>query len=170
MLPPTDGKAEDLCMEAVRRWKQLWTLGNVRTSYDSIDDVSVAILDNTFAAPPSVCIPYSLNCFDASHIRNAFPFDIRRIDEVVIGDHKAFFLHFNIIDHELRKLLRNIRDRNVKLYYNDLWFWHLKLRGTFTILEQTFLHSHADLNDLDDYIPYMTWVRMNDFITTFLSS
>lgn len=171
MLPPTDGRAEDLCLEAVRRWKQLWTFGNVRTTYgDSIDDVSVAVLDNTYSSPPSVCIPYSLNCFDESHVRLAFPHDIRRIDEVVIGDHKAFFLHFNIIDHELRSLLRNIRDRPVKLYYHDQWFWHLKLRGQFRLLEQTFLDSGQDLNLLDDYIPHMTSLRMIAFTTTFLSS
>jgi hypothetical protein len=170
MLPPTHGTAQELCEEAVRRWKQLWTFGNVRTSYDSIDDVSVAILDNTYSAPPSVCIPYSLNCFNESHVRLAFPFDIRRIDEVVIGDHKAFFLHFNIIGDELRTLLRNIRDRPVKLYYHDQWFWHLKLRGSFTLLEQTFLHSRHHLDLLDDYIPHMTLHRMIQFTTTFLSS
>jgi hypothetical protein len=171
MLPPTDGRAKDLCEEAVRRWKQMWTFGNVRTTYgDSIDDVSVAVLDNTISMPPSVCIPYSLNCFDASHVRLAFPFPIRRIDEVVIGDHKAFFLHFHIIDQPLRELLRNIRDRNVKLYYHDQWFWHLKLRGQFTLLEQTFLDSGHDLDLLDDYIPVMTLNRIIAFTTTFLSS
>jgi hypothetical protein len=169
MLPPTNGKAKDLCEEAVRRWKQLWKFGNVFTNYDSIDDVSVAVLDNTFAAPPSVCIPYSLNCFDESHVRLAFPFPIRRIDQVVIGDHKAFFLHFHIIADELRELLRNIRDRNVKLYYHDQWFWHLKLRGQFRLLEQTFIDSGDDLNLLDDYIPHMTLHRMREFITMTLS-
>jgi serine/threonine protein phosphatase PrpC len=171
MLPPTHGTAEKLCEEAVRRWKQLWTFGNVRTTYgDSIDDVSVAILDNTYSSPPSVCIPYSLNCFDESHVRLAFPFPIRRIDQVDIGDHKAFFLHFHIIDDELRSLLRNIRDRNVKLYYHDQWFWHLKLRGQFILLEQTFLDSGHHLDLLDDYIPHMTSLKMNAFTTTFLSS
>jgi len=160
MLPPTDGKAKDLCLEAVRRWKQLWKFGNVSTTYDSIDDVSVAILDNTFASPPSVCIPYSLNCFDASHVRLAFPFDIRRIDEVVIGDHKAFFLHFHFLSTELRTLLRNIRDKPVKLYYHDQWFWHLKLRGQFTFLEQDFLDSSLDLDSFDDYIPSMCLQRI----------
>jgi len=165
MLPPTIGKASELCQEGVKRWKQLWKFGDVRTTYDSIDDVSVAILDNTYFSPPSICIPYSLNCFTEQHIRSAFPFDIRTVDEVVIGDHKAFFLHFNIPCDSLRELLRNIRDRPVKLYYNDTWFWHLKLRGHTTLLEQ----EHLDLGDVGDvdYIPTSIRTKMQHFILHF---
>jgi hypothetical protein len=168
MLPPTDGKAQDLAEEGVRRWRQMWKFGDVRTSYgDCIDDVSVAVIDTTYCAPPSICIPYSLNCFTEEHVRLAFPFEIRKFDEAIVGDHKVFFLHFNYMNDELRELLRNVRDKPVKLYYHDDWFWHLKLRGSCTILEEEFV-GHS-LDDLDDYIPSMARLRMTQFITTILS-
>lgn len=171
MLPPTDGKAQQLAQEGVRRWKQLWTFGDVRTTYgDSIDDVSVAVLDTTYCAPPSICIPYSLNCFTEEHVRLAFPFEIRKFDEAIVGDHKVFFLHFNYMNDELRELLRNVRDKPVKLYYHDDWFWHLKLRGTTILLEQEFIDSGKSLDNLDDYIPSLSTIRMTQFITTILSS
>ena len=163
MLPPTVGTAQQLAEEGVRRWRQLWKFGDVRTTYgDCIDDVSVAILDTTYCAPPSICIPYSLNCFTEEHVRLAFPFEIRRVDEVIVGDHKVFFLHFNYMNDELREFLRNVRDRPVKLYYNDHWFWHLKLRGNITILEEEFIGQSLD--DLHDYIPYNSRLRMTTFI------
>ncbi len=171
MLPPTLGKAQDLAEEGVRRWKQIWKFGDVRTTYgDSIDDVSVAILDNTICAPPSICIPYSLNCFTEEHVRLAFPYPIRRMDEVVIGDHKVFFLHFGVMDESLRHLLRNIRDKPVKLYYHDDWFWHLKLRGLPILLEQEFIDSGYSLDLLHDFIPLMARKRITEFTTTILSS
>jgi serine/threonine protein phosphatase PrpC len=162
MLPPTTGVAQALAEEGVRRWKQLWTFGNVRTTYgDSIDDVSVAVLDTTCCAPPSICIPYSLNCFTEEHVRLAFPFQIRKFDEAIVGDHKVFFLHFNYMTDELREFLKNVRDRTVKLYYHDEWFWHLKLRGKCTILEQDFIGQSLD--QLDDYIPTLSLKRMQLF-------
>lgn len=164
MLPPTVGLAKDLAHESVKRWKQLWKFGHVRTTYDSIDDVSVAILDNTYFSPPSICIPYSLHCFDETHVRTAFPFDIRSVDEAIIGDHKAFFLHFNIPCDSLRELLRNIRDRPVKLYYNDSWFWHLKLRGSSSLLEQECIHSNVHIHD---YVPSLSRKLIHDFLSNF---
>jgi hypothetical protein len=165
MLPPTVGTAQRLAEEGVRRWRQLWKFGDVRTTYgDCIDDVSVAILDTTYCAPPSICIPYSLNCFTEEHVRLAFPFEIRKCDEVMVGDHKVFFLHFNYMNDELREFLRNVRDKNVKLYYHDDWFWHLKLRGNITILEQEFIGKSLD--DLHDYIPYNSRLRIQQFIDT----
>jgi len=156
MLPPTVGRAKDLAEEGVRRWKQLWKFGDVRTTYgDSIDDVSVAILQNT----PCICIPYSLNCFDQTHVRLAFPFEIQRVDEVLIGDHKAFFLHFYSTCDGLQTLLRNIRHKPVKLYYNDSWFWHLKLRHSF--IEQDFI----DIGD--EYIPSYSRHKILHFLSTF---
>ena len=162
MLPPTGGLAKDLAHEAVRRWKQMWTFGDVRTTYgDSIDDVSVAILDNTYFSQ-TICIPYYLNCFDESHVRAAFPFDIHSIDSVLIGDHKAFFLHFYKPCDGLRSLFRNIRDRPVKLYYHDSWFWHLKLRHT-SLLEQ----EHIDSDFSIHYIPSLSRKRISDFLLNF---
>jgi len=165
MLPPTIGTAKQLALQAVKRWKQFWKFGDVRTTYgDSIDDVSVAILDNTHFSPPSVCIPYSLNCFDEQHVRDAFPFSIRTVDTVVIGDHKVFFLHFNIPCDGLRELLRNIRDKNVKLYYNDSWFWHLKLRGSSSLLEQECIEESIDIHE---YIPLLSRLRISEFLSYF---
>lgn len=170
MLPPTGGNAKQLCEEGVRRWKQTWKFGDVQTTYgDSIDDVSVAILDNTIALPPSVCIPYSLSCFTEKHVRDSFPLPIRKIDEVLLGDHKVFFLHLDKITDST--LLQNIRDKNVKLYYHDDWFWHLKLRSKhFTLLEQEFIDSGKPFSEYDDYIHSNTCKKLHDFIIMTQSS
>jgi len=156
MLPPTNGRAKDLALEAVRRWKQFWKFGDVTTTYGDIDDVSVAILDNTHLSS-TICIPYSLNCFTTQHVRNSFPFDIHSIDEAIVDDHKVFFLHFNSPCHGLRLLFKNIRDRQVKLYYNDTWFWHLKLRDN-SLLEH-------DSIDIHDYIPHISRSKINLFLS-----
>ena len=157
MLPPTVGKAKDLAQEAVKRWKQFWKFGDVSTTYgDSIDDVSVAILENTF----SICIPYSLHCFHEKHIRDSFPFDISSVHQAIVGDHKVFFLHFNNPCQGLLSLFRNIRERPVKLYYNDSWFWHLKLRSS--IFEQ------EDSSFSFDYIPSLSRKRIQQYLEHFI--
>ena len=125
MLPPTTGTAKELCEEAVRRWKQHWIFGDIKTTYgDSIDDVSVAILDNTEAIPPIICIPYSLSFFTIKHIKESFPLPIYHIHETILDKNKVFFLYL----YPTRDpLLTNILNKDVKLYYNDHWYWHLKL-------------------------------------------
>ena len=165
MLPPTIGTAKILCEEGVRRWKQYWTFGNSKTTYSDYDDVSVAILDNAIALPPSVCIPYSLSCFQEKHLRTAFPFHIYKIDEVLIRDHKAFFLHFDTLSTEHREFLQNIYHKSVKLYYNDHWFWHLKLRGHFQLIEQEFIDLEIPLHHYHDFIPTFTFHKIISFLT-----
>jgi serine/threonine protein phosphatase PrpC len=159
MLPPTHGTAQNLALEALRRWKQPWIFGNVSTTYDSHDDVSVAILDNYL---PSICIPYSLLCFNQQHLHLAFPFTISHIQEIILHDHKIFFLHFHYFSKELQELLRNIRDKHVKLYYHDHWFWNLKLR-THPLLEQSFI----DQDYSHDYIPHLSISRILLFLSHF---
>jgi hypothetical protein len=165
MLPPTVGKAKELAEEAVRRWNQEWIYGKHKTTYGgNIDDVSVAILDNTVAIPPSVCIPYSLSCFQEQHVRLAFPLPIRKVDEVIVGNHKLFFLHLHFLEDT--SLLRNIRDKPVKLYYHDDWFWHLKLRGHFTPLPQEFIDLGLSLDHYDSFIPSSSFTQMTTFLQT----
>ena len=163
MLPPTEGKAQALAEEAVRRWKQKWSFLGTKTHYgESMDDVSVAILDNQVAIPPTVCIPYSLSCFTEEHVRFAFPLPIHKVDEVCVGNHKLFFLHLHILqDHSF---LRNIYEKQVKLYYHDDWFWHLKLRGFYTLLPQEFIDSGLSLEHYDTYIPSASITKMMTFL------
>ena len=161
MLPNTDGTAKELCEHALSRWKQKWHFQGQFTTFDAPDDIAVSLLVHS----PCVCIPYSLSSFSSHHVRTAFPFDICKIDEVVRGDHKLFFLHFQNISHELRDLLTNISIRKVKLYYHDDWFWHLSLRSS--VLEQSYLDSSIPL---DDYINDYSLLRIMKFIKEIQSS
>jgi serine/threonine protein phosphatase PrpC len=165
MLPPTEGKAQALAEEAVRRWKQKWLFQGEKTDYGgSYDDVSVAILDNQVAIPPTVCIPYSIPCFTEEHVRYAFPLPIHKVDEVCVGNHKLFFLHLHLLqDHSF---LKDMHRKQVKLYWDDDWFWHLKLRGTFTLLPQEFIDLGLSLEHYENYIPAASITK----IVTFLHS
>ena len=163
MLPPTEGKAQALAEEAVRRWKQQWLFQGTYTNYgNSFDDVSVAILDNQVAIPPTVCIPYSLSCFTEEHVRLAFPLPIHKVDEIILQNHKLFFLHLHLLQDTT--FLRNIYEKQVKLYYHDEWFWHLKLRGSFTLLPQEFIDLGLSLEHYDDYIPTASIAKIMTFL------
>jgi hypothetical protein len=155
MLPKTDGTAQELCFDALSRWKQKWHFQGQLTTFDAPDDISVALLVHS----PVICIPYSLSSFSSDHVRTAFPFDIFKVDEVVYLDRKLFFLHFQNISSELRDLLKNIHLKKVKLYYHDTWFWHLSLRSS--VLEQSYLDSSIPL---DDYISNDSVFRIYKFI------
>jgi len=154
MLPKTNGTAQELCLDALARWKQKWHFQGTLTNFDSPDDISVALLVHS----PCICIPYSLSSFSSQHVRDAFPFPIYKVDEIVRDDRKLFFLHFCDISSDLRELLKNISIKNVKLYYHDHWFWHLTLRSS--VLEQDYLSGTMPL---DDYITDLSSLRMNLF-------
>ena len=160
MLPCTDGTAKELCLDALSRWKQPWHFQGTITSFDAPDDIGVALLVHS----PVICIPYSLASFSSHHVRTAFPFSVFKVDEVVCGDHKIFFLHFDSICHELYELFKHIHLKPVKLYYHDDWFWHLKLRSS--ILEQRYILGDVPL---DDYISDDSFLRIEYFTANFLS-
>ena len=155
MLPKTNGTAKELCLDSLSRWKQKWHFQGTLTNFDEPDDIGVALLVHS----PVICIPYSLSSFSSDHVRTAFPFPVFKVDEVVRDNHKIFFLHFDSICQELRKLLKNISIRNVKLYYHDDWFWHLKLRSS--VLEQRYLDSDILL---DDYVSDYSILKISRFI------
>jgi hypothetical protein len=160
MLPSTDGTAQELCLNALSRWKQKWHFQGTLTTFDAPDDIAVSLLVHS----PCVCIPYSLTSFTSDHLRHAFPFPVHKVDEVIYHDRKIFFLHFDSISSELRELLKHIHSRKVKLYYHDSWFWHLTLRSS--VLEQRYLDSDCPL---DDYISDLSVTILKDFITDFQS-
>ena len=155
MLPSTNGTAQELCQHALSRWKQKWHFQGQLTTFDEPDDIGVSLLVHS----PCVCIPYSLSSFSSDHVRNSFPFPIFKLDEIIRDDHKIFFLHFDSVCGELRDLLKNISIRNVKLYYHDDWFWHLKLRSS--VLEQRYLDSDILL---DDYVSDYSILQISRFI------
>jgi len=161
MLPVTEGTAKDLCLHALSRWKQPWSFQGTFTHFDAPDDIAVALLVHS----PVICIPYSLCSFTSEHVRASFPFDIYKVDEVLRNDHKLFFLHFSFISSDLRELLKNISIRNVKLFYHDTWFWHLKLRTS--VLEHDYLSSNIPL---DDYVTYDSIRRILKFTAETLSA
>ena len=161
MLPVTDGTAQELCEHALKRWKQKWLFQGTLTTFDAPDDIAVALLVHS----PCICIPYSLSSFSSDHVRNAFPFDIYKLDEIIRNDRKLFFLHFRNISSDLRELLKNISIRKVKLYYHDHWFWHLTLRSS--VLEQRYLDSDCSL---DDYVSCDSSFRILKFIKETLFS
>jgi len=160
MLPVTDGTAQELCEHALKRWKQKWLFQGTLTTFDAPDDISVALLVHS----PCICIPYSLCSFTSDHVREAFPFPIFKVDEVVYPDRKIFFLHFKNISSELRELLQNIFVKKVKLYYHDTWFWHLLLRSS--VLEQRYLDSDCSF---DDYVSDLSVSLIQKFIKETLS-
>lgn len=155
MLPKTNGTAQELCLHALSRWKQKWHFQGQLTTFDEPDDIGVALLVHS----PVICIPYSLSSFSSEHVRNSFPFDIYKVDEIIRHDHKIFFLHFHQISSDLRELLKNIHLKPVKLYYHDTWFWHLKLRSS--VLEADYLSSNCLL---DDYVTSYSLLRIKHFI------
>ena len=161
MLPNTNGTAKELCEHALSRWKQPWHFQGTVTTFDAPDDIGVALLVHS----PVICIPYSLTSFSSDHVRNAFPFPIMKVDEIVYDDRKLFFLHFDKISQELYELFKNIHSKKVKLYYHDDWFWHLALRSS--VLEARYLNSSVPL---DDYISDLSILRIETFITETLSS
>ena len=154
MLPKTQGTAQELCLDALSRWKQKWHFQGQLTHFDAPDDISVALLVHS----PVVCIPYSISSFSSDHVRTAFPFPVFKVDEVDYLDRKIFFLHFDSISYELRDLLKNIHSKKVKLYYHDQWFWHLLIRSS--CLEQDYLSGTMPLHD---YISSDCLRRMNLF-------
>jgi hypothetical protein len=161
MLPVTDGTAQELCLDALKRWKQKWLFQGTLTTFDAPDDISVSLLVHS----PCICIPFSLSSFTEDHVREAFPFDIFKLDEIIRDDRKIFFLHFDQISSDLRELLKNIFVKKVKLYFHDDWFWHLLLRSS--CLEQRYLDGNCSL---DDYICSNSSFRMNRFIKETLFS
>ena len=142
-IPTHDGTAKELCQRA-----------------NHTQDISFAILLHS----PVICIPYSLSSFSSDHVRNTFPFDIYKVDEVCYHDRKLFFLHFHFVSDDLRLLLQNIHLKPVKLYYHDNWFWHLTLRSS--CLEHDYLSNNMPL---DDYIPSLSLIKIYTFIANFLS-
>ena len=156
MLPSTHGTAQELCFNALSRWKQKWHFQGQLTTFDSPDDIAVSLLLHS----PVICIPYSLSSFSSDHVRHAFPFPVHKVDEVVYHDRKLFFLHFDQISSDLRELLKHIHSKKVKLYYHDHWFWHLTLRSS--CLEQRYLESNCLL---DEYVTDYSVLRLIEFIT-----
>ena len=153
---PTDMtlSAKQLADQSVDRWRQSWIYKGTKTSYGgNIDDVSVAILDNfnDMIVPPVLCIPYSLPCFGESHLRFALKdfLPIRKIDHVGT----SFFVHIMPMKVGDCLFMRNVRDKNVKLYYHDEWFWHLKLSIHHPIL--------FDINNIDEQYSFH---KINQFL------
>jgi serine/threonine protein phosphatase PrpC len=134
------GSSESLALEAARQWRQPWNYNGSYTTYgDTIDDISLAIWENKVVELPSVCIPYSLFAFTVDDVRETFVelgHPVRKVDEVVIGDHKAFFVHFNPCEltDQMREMYLKL-DGTVKVWVREKWYWHVKRSKTATAMQ-----------------------------------
>ena len=132
------GSAIDIAKEAERKWNKPWIYQGHELKFDSGDDISCVIWENTIVEFPSLCIPYAPSVFTQLDVRDIFrdlfedPY-IRKIDEVLVKDHKVFFIHFNpgVLLPILRQVYQNLHeDKKVKIWVRERWFWNLRLSST----------------------------------------
>ena len=128
------GKARQLAEEAHRRWHQKWDYmyeGRlVQTDFGGdVDDVSIAMYDNTTKYRPVMCIPWSPLHFVSDDVYKTFDTLFRgvsHVDEVVRVDHKVFFVHF--VPSDLDEVHKRVYSKtSFKVYYSDDWYWTTRI-------------------------------------------
>jgi len=128
LVDESTGTAKELAEEAHRRWFQKWdymykgTL--VQTDFGGdVDDIGIAIYDNTIKTRPILCIPWSPTYFEIDDVFKTFEFlftGVSHVDEVIRNDYKMFFIHF--IPGKLQKW-----ESSFKVYYGDDWYWTTRI-------------------------------------------
>jgi hypothetical protein len=83
---------------------------------------------------PTLCIPYAPSVFTKDEVRNVFDDQdfgyIRKIDEILVKDHKVFFIHFNpcILQPTMREMYAKLAEGSpVKVWVRERWFWNIRL-------------------------------------------
>ena len=134
LVDASSGKARTLAEEAHRRWHQKWDYmyhGRlVQTDFDGdVDDVGIAIYDNTIKYRPVMCLPWSPLHFVSDDIYKTFDTLFRgvsHVDEVVRADHKVFFIHF--VPSDLDEVHKRVYSKtSFKVYYSDEWYWTTRI-------------------------------------------
>ena len=165
------GDAFSMADEAERQWRKMWKYGESMTDYGGvIDDISVAVWENKVVELPTICIPYSLSVFTVDDVQETFSelgFQVRKVDEVAIGDHKAFFVHFNPC--ELTDTIREMYlklDGNVKVWVREKWYWHVKRSKAADVMRPVGW-EYARWDGVGDYYAFAAdqisdecWVKM----------
>ena len=130
----SEGTALEIVKEAERNWTKLWEYNGHETRFSSSDDISCVVWENTVVEMPSICIPYAPAFFTVEDVRTTFDLllesRIRKIDEVVVKDHKVFFVHFNpgVLLPTMREMYAKLlEDKPVKMWVRERWFWHIRL-------------------------------------------
>ena len=127
-----EGSAEDIAKEADRKWRQPWIYHGRATQYKNIDDVACVVWENTVVEFPTLCIPYAPAVFTEAEVRGVFD-DlgyIRKVEEILVKDHKVFFVHFNpgVLNPTMREMYTKLaEDKPVKVWVRERWFWNIRL-------------------------------------------
>jgi len=130
----SQGSAMDIAKEAERKWTKKWLYKGHELGFASGDDISCVVWENTVVELPSLCIPYAPAFFTPEDVHETLEMlldiRIRKIVEVVIKDHKAFFVHMNpgVLLPTMREMYTKLFDNKpVKIWVRERWFWHIRL-------------------------------------------
>ena len=137
------GSAMDIARESERKWKQQWIYRGHSIAFDAGDDVSCVVWENTVVELPSLCIPYAPAFFTTEDVRTTLEtlldLRIRKIVEVGIQDHKAFFVHLNpcvLLPSAREMYLKLSENKSVKIWVRASWFWHIRLSNPPSKIEK----------------------------------
>jgi hypothetical protein len=87
---------------------------------------------NTVLLFPTLCIPYAPLIFNDKDVLEVFePLGrVSKIDEVLNGKNKVFFIHFNpgVMCSTMREMYEKLHlGKPVKVWVREKWFWHIRL-------------------------------------------
>jgi hypothetical protein len=87
---------------------------------------------------PTLCIPYAPAVFTVDEVIQVFePYGrVFNVDEVVNGNKKVFFVHFNpgVMDTTMREMYETLHlGKPVKVWVREKWFWHIRLTTPETV-------------------------------------
>lgn len=129
----SEGTALEIAKEAERKWNKPWNYKGHELKFASGDDISCVVWENSIVELPSLCIPYAPAFVTQEDVHNTLEMleaRIRKIDEVIVKDHKVFFIHFNpgVLLPTLREMYTKLHENKpVKIWVSERWFWHIRL-------------------------------------------
>jgi len=136
------GTALDIAHEAERKWQQKWDYRGHSIAFAAGDDISCVVWENSIVELPSLCIPYAPAFFTTEDVRTTLEtlldLRIRKIVEVGIKDHKAFFVHLNpcVLSPTTRNMYTKLQENQpVKIWARESWFWHIRLSNPPTQIQ-----------------------------------
>jgi serine/threonine protein phosphatase PrpC len=135
------GSAMDIAHEAERKWNQTWIYKGYPLKFAAGDDISCVVWENVVELP-SLCIPYAPAFFTTEDVRTTLDMllniPIRKIVEVDIKDHKAFFVHLNpcvLLPTSRKMYSKLLENQPVKIWVRESWFWHIRLSNPPTQIQ-----------------------------------
>lgn len=132
-----------IAKEAERKWNKPWLYKGIETKFASGDDVTCVVWENNVVEFPSLCIPFAPAFYTVQDIHSTLDslLDayIRKIDEVIVQDHKVFFIHFNpgVLLPTMRELYSKLlENKPVKIWVQERWFWHIRFSNPPTQIKK----------------------------------